>query len=71
MISESILNLVLKVIVGIKELLTTDDPKTVIQLVAPIVFGISWIIICYFSKKKDGEYGAPPGLLYNTSKEDQ
>ena len=33
-------------------------------MVIPVVFTILWSIICYIAFRKQGNYGAPPGLLY-------
>ena len=68
MLSENILNFILRFFVGLKFMLKNFDGKSeiksVVYMVIPIFFGICWAFICCKARKQDGEYGAPPGMMY-------
>lgn len=54
MFTENILNFVLRFIVALKMMVDTlsNDKSNFVYLVVPLVFGIIWVAICYFSSKK-------------------
>ena len=56
----------MRFIVGIKIIMDTlrYDKARVIQFVIPVLFGIVWAVVLYLARKKNGDYGAPPGMLY-------
>ena len=64
--SENILNFILRFVVALKTMVDTlmYDKLRVVYLMVPLLFGIFWVIICYFASAKKGEYGAPPGMMY-------
>lgn len=62
MMSENSLNITLKFAVGVKHIFLSQSFLT--SMILPCLFFGLWSIILYFSNKKDGDYGAPPGLLY-------
>ena len=66
MFTENILNFILRFIVALKMMVDTlsNDKTKMVYLIIPLIFGIVWVTICYFASKKNGEYGAPPGMLY-------
>lgn len=66
MFSENILNFILRFVVALKTMVDTlmYDKLRVVYLMVPLLFGIVWVIICYFASAKKGEYGAPPGMMY-------
>mmetsp|Transcript_24173 Transcript_24173/g.37165 ORF Transcript_24173/g.37165 Transcript_24173/m.37165 type:complete len:144 (-) Transcript_24173:832-1263(-) len=67
MLSENLLNLILRLFVQVK---TMDFKReNLISCFVPVVFAICWAVICYLSTKKQGDYGAPPGLLWKQSKD--
>ena len=37
-------------------------------MIIPIIFATLWTIICCKARKQDGDYGAPPGMMYNQQK---
>ena len=39
-------------------------------MIIPIFFGICWAFICCKARKQDGEYGAPPGMMYQQNKKE-
>ena len=66
MFSGNILNFILRFVVALKTMVDTlmYDKLRVVYLMVPLLFGIVWVIICYFASAKKGEYGAPPGMMY-------
>ena len=68
MLSENILNFILRFFVGLKSMLKNFDEKSeiksIVYMIIPIFFGICWAFICCKALKQDGEYGAPPGMMY-------
>lgn len=68
MLAENILNLIIRFFVGLKFMLVNMDEKTSIKslvyMLIPILFASLWAIVCCAARKKDGEYGAPPGMMY-------
>lgn len=66
MILENILNIILRFTVGLKLILVKlcFDQVLIKNIVIPIVFTLLWTVIGYMAYRKNGEYGAPPGLLY-------
>ena len=66
MFTENVLNFVLRFVVALKTMVDTlrNDKGRVLYLVVPILFGIAWVVICYFASIKQGDYGAPPGMFY-------
>ena len=66
MLIENILNFILKFIVGIKMIIDTllNDKSRALNLVVPIIFGIAWAFVLKIAKRKNGDYDAPPGMLY-------
>jgi len=74
MLSENILNFILRFFVGLKSMLKNFDEKSeiksVIYMVIPIFFGTCWAFICCNARKKNGEYGAPPGMMYQHDKQE-
>lgn len=72
MICENILNVILRFTVGIKLLLVklAFDKVLLKNLIIPICFVFMWLIICFVAYKKNGDYGAPPGMLYMQFKEE-
>jgi hypothetical protein len=74
MLSENILNFILRFFVGLKSMLKNFDEKSeiksVIYMIIPIFFGICWALICCKARKKNGEYGAPPGMMYQQNQKE-
>jgi hypothetical protein len=72
MLCENILNFILRFFVGLKFMLNNVDEKnsikSLVYMVIPIIFAITWGIICCKSRKKNGEYGAPAGMMYMQQK---
>lgn len=68
MLSENVLNFILRFFVGLKSMLKNFDEKSEIKslvyMTIPLLFGICWAFVCCKAKKKNGEYGAPPGMMY-------
>ena len=62
MISENLLNAILRFAVGVKQIYV--GVSFVRNMVLPMSLAFVWSIICYFSCQKNGDYNAPPGLLY-------
>ena len=56
MFSENILNFILRFVVALKTMVDTlmYDKFTVVYLMVPLLFGIVWVIICYFASAKSG-----------------
>jgi len=48
--------------VGIKILFATR--RALIDAVVPFTFFVAWIFVFYNAYKKNGNYNAPPGMLY-------
>lgn len=72
MLSENIFNSILRFIVGLKFMFNNMDEKNeiknIIYMVIPIIFAIMWFVICCQAHKKNGEYGAPAGMMYMQQK---
>ena len=67
MISENCLNFILRFFVEVK---TMDfSYRNLSQFLVPVLFFVCWVGICYISTKKQGDYDAPPGLLYLQSRD--
>ena len=66
MIFENIANVILRFTVGLKVLLVklTIDSVMMKNFMLPLMFVCMWIAICYVAYCKNGDYGAPPGMLY-------
>jgi len=68
MFSENVLNFILRFLVGLKSMLNNFDQKSevksLIYMTIPLIFGICWAFVCCKAKKMNGEYGAPPGMMY-------
>jgi hypothetical protein len=68
MLTENILNLIIRFFVGLKFMLISIDEKasikSIVYMLIPILFASLWTFICCKALKKDGDYGAPPGLMY-------
>ena len=68
MLSENILNFILRFFVGLKSMLKNFDEKSeiksVVYIVIPIFFAICWAFVNCKARKADGNYGAPPGMMY-------
>lgn len=66
MFAENILNFILRFVVAVKTMADTliYDKYRAVYMMIPLLFGIIWVAICYISSNKQGEYGAPPGMLY-------
>ena len=62
MMSENALNCTLKFAVGVKHIFLYKSFLT--NLILPVVFFTLWSIVYFISNSKNGEYGAPAGLLY-------
>jgi len=62
MLIENVMNFVLRFLVGLKLLFNTRE--TLENFIIPLVFACFWLVIYVLSMKRDGEYGAPAGLLY-------
>ncbi len=67
MLSENLLNLILRMFVQVKTMNFERD--NLIQCLIPFVLAVCWAIICYVATSKQGDYGAPPGLLWRQSKD--
>jgi hypothetical protein len=66
MICENIANVILRFTVGLKVLLVklTIDAVLLKNFMLPLMFVCLWMAICYVAYCKNGDYGAPPGMLY-------
>ena len=62
MLSENVLNFILRFFVGLKILFI--EKMSLRNFLVPVIFGAAWAIIIVLAYRKDGEYGAPRGLLY-------
>lgn len=62
MLTENVLNAVLRFVVGVKSLFVNHS--TLANLLIPILFAVFWSIICTIAVNTDGDYDAPMGLLY-------
>jgi hypothetical protein len=62
MLTENILNAFLKLAVGIKLLFV--DKRTLGNMLLPVFFAVLWSIIATIACNADGNYNAPPGMLY-------
>jgi len=62
MLTENILNAFLRLVVGIKVLFV--DKRTLGNMLLPVLFAALWSIIATISCNADGNYNAPPGMLY-------
>ena len=62
MLSENVLNCILRFFVGLK--LLFFEKMSLKNFLVPAIFGVAWIIIVILAYQKNGEYGAPRGLLY-------
>jgi len=58
-----LLNMLLKLFVGIKQNLFSNK-EALYSFLAPGVLLLCWIVIGIMAYYKDGEYEAPPGMLY-------
>jgi len=71
MLTENILNLIIRFFVGLKFMLISIDEKasikSIVYMLIPILFASLWTFICCKALKKDGDYGAPPGQMYMQS----
>jgi hypothetical protein len=68
MISENALNCTLKFAVGVKHIFLYKSLLT--NMILPVVFFSIWTIIGFNANSKNGDYGAPPGLLYMQQEDD-
>lgn len=66
MIIENIANVILRFTVGLKVLLVklTLDVVLLKNFMLPLMFVCMWMAIWYVAYCKNGDYGAPPGMLY-------
>ena len=66
MIIENIANVILRFTVGLKLVFIklTLDIVILKNFMVPLMFVCLWIAICYVAYCKNGDYGAPPGMLY-------
>lgn len=66
MIIENIANVILRFTVGLKLVLVklTLDVVLLKNFMLPLMFVCMWMAICYVAYCKNGDYGAPPGMLY-------
>lgn len=66
MIIENIANVILRFTVGLKLLLVklTLDMVLLKNFMLPLMFVVMWVAIWYVAYCKNGDYGAPPGMLY-------
>ena len=62
MLSENVLNFILRFFVGLK--LLFNEKMSLRNFIVPAIFGFTWAIIVIIAYGKDGEYGAPRGLLF-------
>ena len=62
MIFQNLMNSILGFGVGIKILFGTR--KSLVDALVPFAFFVAWIFVFYNAYKKNGNYNAPPGLLY-------
>ena len=54
MFTENILNFILRFVVALKTMVDTlsNDKSKLVYMMVPMLFGIIWVAICYFSAKK-------------------
>jgi len=76
MLSANLLDLLIKVFVGIKNDLFIDhrailsgqvsvkSQEMLVGFLAPAIFSALWVIIATIAHSKNGDYKAPPGMLY-------
>ena len=62
MISENVMNCILRFAVGLK--LLFEEKQSLKNFILPILFGLLWCVICTLACKKNGDYDAPPSLYY-------
>lgn len=68
MMSENALNCLLKFAVGVKHIFLSLSLLT--NLILPSVFFALWIGVFAIAYAKNGEYQAPPGMLYMQQEEE-
>lgn len=69
MVTQNTLVALLRLFVGLKSMFTDLTSKQ--NLLIPAVFGTIWLLLAYLSYKKNGDYGAPWGLLYSQQEEER
>lgn len=69
MLSENILNCILRFFVGIK--LLFFEKMTLKNFLVPAIFASIWAVVAILSYQKNGDYGAPRGLLYMQEEEER
>lgn len=57
------LNMLLKLFVGIKQNMFNSN-SSLQSFLIPAVFLLLWIVVGIIASNRDGEYDAPPGMLY-------
>ena len=62
MLTENILNAFLRLVVGVKVLFI--DKRTLGNMLLPVFFAVLWSMIATIACNADGNYNAPPGMLY-------
>lgn len=67
MANAHLLNMLLKLFVGIKSNLFINQ-SALQSFLIPTVLLLLWIIIGFIGYQKDGDYDAPPGMLYMQDK---
>ena len=68
MVCANMANMLLRFLAGIKEDLETIQVE-VQAISAPALFSSFWALVGVLAYRKDGQYGAPPGMLYMQEKE--
>lgn len=69
MMSENALNLTLKFAEGVKHIFLSVSLLT--NLILPAVLCSMWLGVFVVAYAKDGDYGAPPGMLYMQQQDEQ
>ena len=61
MLIENGLNAILRLMVGLKTFLSSDQSKlaALLNFILPVIFGIIWLNIRVMAQSKNGFYGAP------------
>ena len=62
MLSENVLNFILRFFVGLK--LLFFEKMSLRNFLVPAIFGFVWAIVAYIAYNKNGDYGAPKGLMF-------